>query len=165
MTYYIELLHCPHPYHELRKVVASLPRYAEALAPREIEQPDGNREIVERRIVEIDNTRVHVIQLQQEMHKNGTITPPAAVVIVDGPRASDVRAKLDAALIAAAIDVRADAAVLPGGASVVLAGRRLIADPTPRVARATRLARAAAFKAGRELVDEPSDTTDVSGEP
>jgi len=161
MIYCIELINCPDPHRVLREAAVPLPVLVEVLAPREVELPDGEHEVAQPGTVELPGARVHVIPLQQEMRADGTITLPAAVVIVDGPRASDVRAKLDAALIAAAVDVRADAAVLPDGTSIVLAGRRLIADPTPRVARATRLARAAAFKAGVASADGLSDTTNV----
>jgi hypothetical protein len=156
VIYSIELLHCPDPHRVLREAAASLPELAEALAPREVELPDGKREVVAPGTVELSGARVHVIPLEQEMRADGTITPPAAVVIVDGPRAADVRARLDAALLAAATDVRADAAVLPDGTSVVLAGRRLIADPTRREARTRRLARAEALKIGAEPVVEPA---------
>jgi hypothetical protein len=150
VTYCIELIHCPDPQRVLREAAVPLPGIAAALAPRQIERPDGGREVIQPGTVELDGTRVHVIPLQQEMRADGTITPPAAVVIVDGPRAAEVRAQLDAALLAAATDVRADAAVLPDGTSVVLAGRRLIADPTRREARTRRLARAEVLKISAE---------------
>jgi hypothetical protein len=155
VSYCIELLHCRDPHRVLREVAVPLPELAVALAPREVVLPDGKREVIQPGTVELLGARVHVIPLQREMHADGTITPPAAVVIVDGPRAADVRARLDAALLAAATDVRADAAVLPDGTSVVLAGRRLIADPTRREARTRRLARAEALKLGAEPAVEP----------
>jgi hypothetical protein len=150
VSYCIELIHCPDPQRVLREAAVYLPGLADALAPREVELPDGGREVSQPGTVELDGARVHVISLQQEMREDGTITPPAAVVIVDGPRAAEVRAQLDAALLAAATDVRADAAVLPDGTEVVLAGRRLIADLMQREARAARLARAEALKAQRQ---------------
>ena len=150
MIYAIELTDCPDPYRVLCEAAVSLPGLVEVLAPREVELPDGGRTVIQPGTVELPGVRVHVIPLQQELRDDGTITPPAAVVIVDGPRASDVRAKLDAALIAAAIDLRADAAVLPDGTSIVLAGRRLIADPLRREPRVTRLARAEASRAQRQ---------------
>jgi hypothetical protein len=112
VSYCIELLHCSDPHRVLREAAAALPELAEALAPREVELPDGKREVVELGMVELQGARVHVIPLQEEAREDGTITPPAAVVIVDGPRAATVRARLDAALLARATNVRAEAVEL-----------------------------------------------------
>ena len=160
MTYCIELIYCSDPHRVLREAAVSLPGLAEALAPREVEVLDGGRKEIQPDTVELPGARVHVIPLQQELRDDGTITPPAAVVIVDGPQASDVRAKLDAALIAAAVDLRADAAVLLDGTSIVLAGRRLIADPLRREPRVTRLARAEASRAQRQAEFDKKTASD-----
>jgi len=160
MIYCIELINCSDPHRVLREAAVSLPGFAAALAPREIELPDDKREVMQPGTVELQGARVHVISLQQELREDGTITPLAAVVIVDGPRAADVHAMLDAALLAAAIHVRADAAVLPDGTSIVLAGRRLIADPLRREPRVTRLARAEASRAQRQAEFDKKTASD-----
>jgi hypothetical protein len=94
----IELLHCSDPHRVLREAAASLPELAEALAPREVELPDGTREVFEPGVVELPGVRIHVIQLQQEMREDGTITEPQAVVIIDGPDADHWVRRIDDAL-------------------------------------------------------------------
>ena len=134
----IELTNCPDPHRVLRE--AAVPGLAEALALREVERPDGTREVLQPGTVELPGARVHVIPLQQEMRSDGTITPPAAVVVVDGPQAGAVVAELDKALLAAA-EVRGDHAELPSGARVVLDGPPLAETGAKlRVAKAERLA-------------------------
>ena len=98
MIYCIELINCSDPHRVLREAVVSLPGLAEALALREVELPDGEHEVAQPGTVELPGARVHVIPLQQEMREDGTITSPAAVVIVDGSDADRWARRIDHAL-------------------------------------------------------------------
>ena len=154
MTYVIEMIDCPEPHRVLREAAVSLPGLAAALAPREVELPDGKREVIQPGTVELPGARVHVIPLQREMRADGTITPPAAVVIVDGERAEEVGERIDAALWRQARAVDAAAYEVPGGARVVLAGAAIAeTGAAARKASAERLARLAAVVAALDEGD------------
>jgi len=148
VTYVIEMIDCPDPHRVLREAAVSWPGLVEALASREVELPDGKREVMQPGTAELPGARVHVIPLQQELREDGTITPPAAVVIVDGERAEEVGEQIDAALWRQARAGDADAYELPGGARVVLAGEPIAeTGAAPRKPSAERLARLAAVVA------------------
>jgi hypothetical protein len=147
----LELINCPDPRATVRAAVGATRRLAslaEALAPREIEEPGGQRRTVEPTTAELDGARVHVISITQERRADETVTAPQAVVIVDGERAEEVVELIDGALAARAKATKADHYELPGGAQVVLAGPAIAeTGAAPRKARAARLARLEAIKA------------------
>jgi hypothetical protein len=147
----LELINCSDPRAVVRSAAAGvrrLARLAEALAPRQIEEPDGQRRTVEPTTAELEGARVHVVRIMQELRADGTITEPRAVVIVDGERADELAELIDGALAARAKATEASHYELPDGARVVLAGPAIAeTGAQPRKARAERLARLDALKA------------------